>query len=137
MKKAITKTDIELHRVSKGLPGLPDTACEYIILDGTRAQLEGWEPWQTMKRNHPEYNCFYINLDETNGDPERYDIVNYATPQVDPYPPALRYEGASAGDTAIVRYNTKEGVMTDDIMFLSGNIEQNQSYYIIDVPNTL
>lgn len=132
MKKAINKIDIERHKF-QGAPGLPtNVACEYLILDGTRAQIEGWEPWNIMQANHPNYECYYINLDGENGDPTKYDIVNYLIPQPAPATPFMRSDGAGAGDTAIIRYNSKEGFMSDEIIFLKGNIEQNQSYYIIE-----
>lgn len=133
MKKAIPTTSIEMHRINKQLPRLPtEVACEYLVLDGTRSQVENWAPWNRFKEIHPNYIYFYINMDGENSDPTKYDIVNYLIPQPAPATPFLRSDGAGAGDTAIIRYNSKEGFMSDEIIFLKGNIEQNKSYYIIE-----
>jgi hypothetical protein len=131
VKTAITKSDVERHQKLFNRTGFPPSR-DYLVLDGTRAQLEGWEPWNIMQANHPNYECYYINLDGENGDPTKYDIVNYLIPQPAPATPFMRSNGAGAGDTAIIRYNSKEGFMSDEIIFLKGNIEQNQSYYIIE-----
>jgi hypothetical protein len=135
MKKAIPTTSIEMHRINKQLPGLPtEVACEYLVLDGTRSQVENLAPWNRFKEIHPNYIYFYINMDDVNGDPTRFDIVDYAIPEGEPGFETMRgsWSGAEPGDTMLVRYNAKENIMTEDIIFVKGNIEEDKYYYIIE-----
>lgn len=135
MKKAISKYAIEVHRAANTVAGLPDCAVEYIILDGTRSQLENWEPWKTMKANHLDYICSYMYIDETKTDSISFDKVNYSRPLPPPATSALLDYGGEPGDTAMVFYNVKEGFPTDRIIFLKGNIENSEDYYIIEIPD--
>lgn len=138
MKKALLKSAIEKYRALDGNTGIPDVACEYIVLDGTRAQVENWEPWQKFKDYRTNYLFYYVNLDGTQNDETKFDIVDYAViqPEGSYYPLLGEWNGARPGDTMIVRYNAKEGIMTNDVMFVKGNIEENINYYIIDEPDT-
>lgn len=140
MKKALLMSDIEKHRQLYGQGGFPDVWREYIILDGTREQLESWEPWQKMKQAHPDYIYGYINIDDTTSDVSHYDIVSYAKKTANPYPPPdFNYHmadyGGMPGDTAMIYYNSKEGIKSDIIIFYKGNIEQNPTWYTIEEPN--
>lgn len=133
VKTAITTSDVERHRVLFGRSGLPQGR-GYLVLDGTREQLESWQPWQDFKAANPNHMFYYINIDEENGDPLKYDIVNYAIQE----PPEMggnlmgTWSGLYPGDTMMVQYNDYSGQITTGLQFIRGNIETNKNYIIFE-----
>lgn len=77
---------------------------------------------------------YYINIDEENGDPLKYDIVNYAIQE----PPEMggnlmgSWSGLYPGDTMMVQYNDYSGQITTGLQFIRGNIETNKNYIIFE-----
>jgi hypothetical protein len=133
-KTIITKSDVERHRILFNRTGLPTEGRQYLILDGTREQLESWQPWIDFKAAKPNYVFYYINFDEENGDPLRYDIVNYAQQ----LPPEMggslmgSWAGLYPGDSMLVAYNDYTEQMGPILEFIHGNIENMSQYIVID-----
>lgn len=132
-KTAITKSEVERHRILYSRTGFPPSR-SYLVLDGTRAQLEAWSPWEDFKAANPNYIFYYINIDEENAETSRYDIVNYAMQT----PPEMggsimgSWNGLYPGDTMIVQYNDYTEQVTTGISFVRGNIETNPDYIIFE-----
>lgn len=132
-KTTITKTDVERHRILFQRTGFPPSR-DYLVLDGTRAQLESWQPWLDFKAANPNYVFYYVNIDEETADPARYDIVNYAIQN----PPEMggglmgSWNGLYPGDTMVVQYNDYTTEITTGLSFVRGNIESNDSYIIFN-----
>ena len=133
VKTAITKSDVERHQKLFNRTGFPPSR-DYLVLDGTRAQLEAWQPWQDFKADNPNYVFYYINIDDATADPTKYDIVNYAIQE----PPEMggnlmgSWNGLYPGDTMMVQYNDYTEQVTTSISFIRGNIENNDFYIIFE-----
>lgn len=132
-KTVITKEALERHRMLYGRAGFPP-GTDYLVLDGTRAQIENWQPWKDFKTAHPDYIFYYINIDEENGDPTKFDMVNYARQ----LPPEMggslmgTWNGLYPGHTMVVWYNDYMGQVTTDIQFVRTNVENSDDYIIFD-----
>lgn len=132
-KTAISKSNLERHRILKGKTGFPPSV-DYLVLDGTKAQLEAWQPWQDFKNANPNYVFYYVTIDESIPDPQNYDIVNYAIQS----PPEMggglmgSWNGLYPGDTMMLQYNDYSGQVETSLDFIRGNIENNNQYIIFD-----
>ena len=107
-----------------GNPATTPQILSYLILNGTKAQVESWSPWMDFKANHPNYAFGYTGISPY--DPDKNKEF-YSIYYLNEYSMGTWDHGGRKGDVLVSRYdNYKQEYVID---FVTGNIEGQ--YFIV------